>query len=357
MQFGPVALDQAEGAVLAHSVMLAQGRLRKGQVLRQADLAALRAAGMAEVVVARLGPGDVAEDDAAATLAQALVPQDGLGPDGLGPDGLGPDGLGPDGLRPDGLGLLRTEAFTGRVNLNAVGPGLVEVDAAAVLALNRVDPAITLATLAPMTRVQAGTLVGTVKIIAYGVDAVALAQACAAARGALRVRPVVMTQASLILTEVPGQDPKLSAKGRRAVEARLRALGMRLAAVEVVAHEEAAIAQALARAGGDMVLILTGSATSDLYDTAPQALRAAGGAVARFGMPVDPGNLLFLGNLAARPVVGLPGCARSPALNGADWVLERLACGLQVSSDDIAAMGVGGLLKEIPIRPQLREPK
>lgn len=332
MQFGPVALDQAEGAVLAHSVMLAQGRLRKGQVLAAVDLALLRAAGVAEVVVARLGPGDVAEDAAAATLARALVPQ-------------------------DGLGLLRTEAFTGRVNLNAAGPGVVEVDAAAVLALNRVDPAITLATLAPLTRVEAGTLVGTVKIIAYGVEAAALAQACKAARGALRVRPVVMTQASLILTEVPGQDPKLSAKGKRAVEARLRALGMRLAAVEVVAHSEAAIAQALARAGGDMVLILTGSATSDLYDTAPQALRAAGGAVARFGMPVDPGNLLFLGNLAARPVVGLPGCARSPALNGADWVLERLACGLKVSSDDIAAMGVGGLLKEIPIRPQLREPK
>ncbi|KAF0170575.1 MAG: molybdenum cofactor cytidylyltransferase [Rhodobacteraceae bacterium] len=332
MQFGPVALDRAEGAVLAHSVMLAQGRLRKGQVLAAADLGLLRAAGVAQVVVARLGPGDVAEDDAAAALARALVPQ-------------------------DGWGLMRSEAFTGRVNLNAVGPGVVEVDAAAVLALNRVDPAITLATLAPMTRVQAGTLVGTVKIIAYGVEAAALAQACEAARGALRVRPVVMTQASLILTEVPGQDPKLSAKGKRAVESRLRALGMRLAAVEVVAHDEAAIAQALARADGDMVLILTGSATSDLYDTAPQALRAAGGAVARFGMPVDPGNLLFLGNLAGRPVVGLPGCARSPALNGADWVLERLACGLQVSSDNIAAMGVGGLLKEIPIRPQLREPK
>lgn len=332
MQFGPVALDRAEGAVLAHSVMLARGRLRKGQVLGAADLGLLRAAGVAEVVVARLGPGDVAEDAAAAALARALVPQ-------------------------DGWGLMRSEAFTGRVNLNAVGPGVVEVDAAAVLALNRVDPAITLATLAPMTRVQAGTLVGTVKIIAYGVEAAALAQACEAARGALRVRPVVMTQASLILTEVPGQDPKLSAKGKRAVEARLRALGMRLAAVEVVAHSETAIAQALARAGGDMVLILTGSATSDLYDTAPQALRAAGGAVARFGMPVDPGNLLFLGNLAGRAVVGLPGCARSPALNGADWVLERLACGLQVSSDDIATMGVGGLLKEIPIRPQLREPK
>ena len=103
-------------------------------------------------------------------------------------------------------------------------------------------------------------------------------------------------------------------------------------------------------------LILTGSATSDLNDTAPQAVRRAGGKVLRFGMPVDPGNLLFLGEISGRPVIGLPGCARSPALNGADWVLERLACGLMVGDAEIAAMGVGGLLKEIPIRPQLREP-
>jgi molybdenum cofactor cytidylyltransferase len=81
---------------------------------------------------------------------------------------------------------------------------------------------------------------------------------------------------------------------------------------------------------------------------------AAGGRLIRFGMPVDPGNLLFLGEQAGRPVVGLPGCARSPALNGADWVLERLAAGLAVGGDDVAAMGVGGLLKEIPLRPQPR---
>jgi molybdenum cofactor cytidylyltransferase len=72
-------------------------------------------------------------------------------------------------------------------------------------------------------------------------------------------------------------------------------------------------------------------------------------------MPVDPGNLLFHGALQGRPVIGLPGCARSPALNGADWVLERMACGLALDDDEIAAMGVGGLLKEIPSRPQPRE--
>ncbi|MEM9524898.1 MAG: molybdopterin biosynthesis protein, partial [Pseudomonadota bacterium] len=70
---------------------------------------------------------------------------------------------------------------------------------------------------------------------------------------------------------------------------------------------------------------------------------------------VDPGNLLFLAWIGDRPVIGLPGCARSPALNGADYVLARIACGISVSNDDVADMGVGGLLKEIPVRGRLRE--
>ena len=90
---------------------------------------------------------------------------------------------------------------------------------------------------------------------------------------------------------------------------------------------------------------------------APEAVRAAGGKIRRFGMPVDPGNLLFVGRLKKRPVIGLPGCARSPALNGADWVLSRVVCGIDVGNKDIAGMGVGGLLKEIPTRPMPRRGK
>lgn len=331
MLFGPVPLDQAIGAVLAHSVILPGGRLRKGCVLGPAEIAALRAAGLTKVTVARLDQDDVPEDEAARRLAAALVPD----------------------AKPAGLTV--STAFTGRVNLNATVPGIAAVDAGAVHALNRIHPAITLATLPPLARVTTGQLTGTVKIIAYAVPDTALAQACEVAKGALRVLPVVRQSASLILTEVPELDPKLAAKGQRAVEGRLKALGMRLERCEAVPHEVDAVAKALNRARGDILLILTGSATSDLHDTAPEGLRAAGGKVQRFGMPVDPGNLLFLGRLGQKPVIGLPGCARSPALNGADWVLERLACGLEVSDGDIAAMGVGGLLKEIPVRGRLRE--
>ncbi len=139
------------------------------------------------------------------------------------------------------------------------------------------------------------------------------------------------------------------------MRARLEALGMRLAEATQVPHREAELAAAMAAARSDLVLILTASATSDPRDVAPEALRRAGGTVHRFGMPVDPGNLLFVGSLGGRPVIGLPGCARSPALNGADWVLWRIACGLPVGDAEIAAMGVGGLLKESPARPSPRE--
>ena len=329
MRFGPLPLDQAVGAVLAHTLMPGGRRIGKGQVLTEADISVLRAAGIDPVTVAALDPGDVGEDAAALALAQALIP--------------------------DGAGLILTTPHAGRVNLTATGPGIVEMDVAAIHALNRTHAGLTFATLPPFARVAAGVLVGTVKVITYAVPGAALARGLAAARGAIRVRPVALRSAGLIQTRAGGAEDKLAAKGREAVALRLARLGMGLAEVLRVPHEPLAIAEAIDRIGGEMVLILTGAATSDLHDTAPEAVRLAGGTVARFGMPVDPGNLLFVGAVGHRPVIGLPGCARSPALNGADWVLERIACGVAVSDDDIAGMGVGGLLKEIPIRPEPRE--
>ena len=72
-------------------------------------------------------------------------------------------------------------------------------------------------------------------------------------------------------------------------------------------------------------------------------------------MPVDPGNLMLIGTARGQPLIGAPGCARSPKENGFDWVLMRLLAGLPVSRSDITGMGVGGLLMEIVTRPQPRD--
>lgn len=328
MKFGPCSVAEAAGAVLAHSVRAAGRRIGKGVVLGAAEIAALTEAGITEVTVARLAPDDVAEDLAAVRIAQSL-------------------------LAP---GLELTKPRGGRVNIVAKSAGVITLDVAAIQALNAVDEAITLATLPDMARVGAGALVGTVKVIPYAVPENVLSAAEAVVpAGAMALHPFRGGNAALILTRTEGMKDSLFQKAEKITRARLSALGITLSTVKETPHETAALTETLGQVSEDVVLILTASATSDRADVAPAALVAAGGEVTRFGMPVDPGNLLFIGVLGGRQVVGLPGCARSPALNGADWVLERLAAGMPVSGDDIAAMGVGGLLKEIPERGAPRQ--
>lgn len=328
MKFGPVPVTDALGAVLAHSVGLhGAGRLRKGRSLEQKDIDALQAAGIKDVVVAQLEPGDVHENPAATALAEAFVPERAA------------------------QGLDVTPAFTGRVNLLAAGPGVVQLDVAAIEAVNRVHPMITIATVPPFQQMQAGGMVATIKIISYAVPRAALDAACTQARAALRLVPPKMQKIRLVVSDIEGGAGD---KGWRAIAQRVAAFGIELPAPVVVPHQIDALAAALKAEDADLTLILTGSATSDVADVAPEAVRAAGGTIGRFGMPVDPGNLLFIGALGDRAIIGLPGCARSPALNGADWVMARVICGIPVSDDDISGMGVGGLLKEIPTRPQPR---
>ncbi len=164
-----------------------------------------------------------------------------------------------------------------------------------------------------------------------------------------------MRRSAVLIETTVSDDCAAPDKGFRVMRDRLARLEVALTRGAVVAHREAALAAALKTATAELILILTASATSDINDVGPAALRAAGGDVIHFGMPVDPGNLLFLGTLYDRPVIGLPGCAKSPALNGADWVLERVICGLALTGADIQRLGVGGLLKEIPSRPRPRQ--
>lgn len=334
MKFGPVATKDAGKTVLAHSLRVRSRstgksyRIAKGTPLNKDHISDLLAAGRDTVVVARFEVGDVEENNAATRLANAIAPD------------------------ADTLGLRISNAGAGRVNLYATQVGVIVIDEMAILALNAVDPMITIATVPQYHRADADSMVATIKIIAYAVTDHALSKAQGTAKNAIRLAWPRYKTATLIETQVGDEVP--SSKGRDAMRGRLDRLGVELLSGIVVPHEEEPMTAALNTAKGEVLLLLTASATSDFMDVGPQSLRQAGGHMAGFGMPVDPGNLLFFGNLGAKPVIGLPGCARSPALNGADWVLERLICGINLTQADISAMGVGGLLKEIPTRPQPR---
>lgn len=330
MRFGPVDVPAALGAMLAHSLVCGDRRFRKGHILTQDDLTALSDAGIKTVVVARLDADDVNEDDAAAILATAL----------------------------DAKGVRTGGSATGRVNLFACHNGLLRVDAAAINSFNGIDPAVTLATLPDHSQVVAGDMIATIKIIPFAVHASTLSLAVEAAgqAGILRVLPFMSARIGLVATTLPSLKPSVMDKTVRLLQARLDASDSRITRECRVPHDDEAVAGALRtlQTECDLIVIFGASAIVDPQDVIPAAIRLAGGEVEHVGMPVDPGNLLVLGQLANVTVIGAPGCARSPKENGFDWVLSRILAGEKPTARAIMHMGVGGLLKEIVSRPQPR---
>ena len=332
MKFGAVPVAEAQGATAVHSIRQGEVVLKKGTLIGPAEVAALTAAGIKEIVVARLEPGDVSEDEAAAGIAAAVK----------------------------GAGARTDRAFTGRCNLFAESAGVLVIDRPAVDRLNRIDEAVTLATLPAFKPVVEGEMVATVKIIPFAVAGAARDQAIAEARAAqpvIRVAPYTVRKIGIVSTLLPGLSPKVIDKTLKITAARIAPTGATIIAEKRVPHEQAALARAideLLTAGAELVIVFGASAIADRRDVIPMAVEAVGGEIEHFGMPVDPGNLMLIGRARGQTVLGAPGCARSPKENGFDWVLMRLLAGLTVTREDVTGMGVGGLLMEIVTRPQPR---
>ncbi|MDP1610309.1 MAG: molybdopterin-binding/glycosyltransferase family 2 protein [Sulfuritalea sp.] len=325
MIFGEFPIAEAAGLLLAHSLRVPGGAMRKGHRVTSADSLALAAAGYQTVHGARLAAGDLDEDAAAAAVAALLA----------------------------GPGVVARRAYAGRCNLHATQRGLTTVDAGIIERINRIDEAVTVATLPPLSAVRAGAVVATVKVIPLAVGAELIAR-CAAQAGqgaALGVLPYAVKRAALIVTEQPGDPAKNYATAVTSSRRRVEDLGSHLGLVQRCAHRREAVAQALREAlaaGCELLMIAGATVPKDRADIIPAAIVAAGGEIVHFGMPVEPGNMLLLARIGAVPVIILPGCARSRRTNGLDWVLQRMLAGLPMGAAEIMGMGVGGLIRSAP---------
>ena len=328
MKFGPCALSDCLDAILVHAVYLPDGRIAKGTCLTSDHLSRLRANGIDDIIVARLEDGDLGEDAAADMIAKAMMPAN----------------------------VRLSVAATGRVNIYATQRGLLRVDRLRLRDINMVDEGITLSTVQHNQLVEAGDLIATLKIIPYSVAETAVATVIGLGAG----EPVISFHAlrprsfGLIQTRIPGMADKILKATEQTAKQRLNQLGCALVDSRVVAHEAAAINQAItaSRANGPAVMLIAGgSAIADRRDEVPMGVIAAGGRIDHFGLPVDPGNLLMLSHIDEMPVIGMPGCARSIKMNGFDWILHLLLADLRIDAAEIADMAAGGLLMEIVSRP------
>lgn len=285
----------------------------------------LTLAGCESVVIARLEAADLDENETARRIA----------------------------TRVSGENISSGRPGAGRSNIIADVSGLLVYESAELDRFNLVSETVTIAALPPYSVVAAGQAVATIKIIPYGVDEQVvrrIEQMHPQLPPLLRVIVFNKLDVGFIQTFYPGMKQSILDKTRKILDDRLQRLGeSKVIMEERCEHHEGAIAEAFNKLLGSdcrIVLIAGASATADRRDVIPLAIEAAGGGITHLGMPVEPGNLLVLGEFSGGlPVIIMPGCARSPAVNGFDWVLERLLAGIPVTREDIMLMGAGGYIK------------
>lgn len=334
MIFGRLPIEEAEGAILAHAVDKGDGNLlRKGHIVTAADIAVFKANNIPNVLAARLQPGDMAENEAAKAIAEALT----------------------------GTHITSKPPFTGRANLYSTDHGVAVLNEGLLREINHIDETLTIATIGNHDVVSPDQMLATIKIIPFAaekrkVDEI-LELISQSADPLIDIAPFQQRKIGVISTTLPQTKASVISKSEKILEDRLILCGNRIQERMTLDHHETDIAGGITRLmerGCDMVLIFGASAITDRKDVVPTAILETGGEIDHFGMPVDPGNLLLLGHNGPVDIIGLPGCTRSPKLNGFDWVLQRRLARIDVTASDIMDMGSGGLLKEISSRPQPR---
>lgn len=332
MKFGDVLIDEAVGAILAHKLYDSHAKMifNKGHILSADDIQVLRAHHLETITVTQLDSADLHEDEAAERIGRAVAGQHVA-------------------MRTPGVG---------RANLTAEKRGILHVNVPALELMNNIYDGITIATLREHTLVDIGEMVGLVKVVPFGIPTARVVDVERVAEDTaqiLRIRPLEKKRVALIVSGTESTQDRLMRSFVPPVQTRIEGWGSELLEPCYVMHNENAIASAIQTfASADMILVASISAIIDRADVVPSALERAGGSITLHGVPVDPGTLLMMGYLGDVPVVGAPGCIKSPKTNVIDWILPRLLTGERLTRANLVSMGHGGLLKDIAERPMPR---
>ncbi len=324
MKFKKVLTTKAINKILAHNVLLDKAILKKGEVLSNANIISLINNNINKVTTISIDENDVMENDAALKIAKLL----------------------------SGSNIIITNVSNGRANLYSQKDGLLVAEKKIVTKLNLLSSEIVISTLSPNHIVKKGQLIGNVKIIPYAVNKKILkkfSELDDQCLGFLSINPIAIKKISLIITKENNTNVKIIKKIEREIKNRLDNFGIKITRKDIISHDADILVTILKKhmsSQSELILIYGATSIVDIKDIVPASIKSLKGDILSFGIPVDPGNLLLLGSIANKKIIGVPGCAKSPKINGFDWILEYAICKKEITKRTIAAMGSGGLLRE-----------
>jgi len=223
--------------------------------------------------------------------------------------------------------------------------GLLRIDAATVIALNKV-PAVSVFTLLDGIAVVPGKNVAGAKIAPVAIPRPVLDDALdMAAQGSIvTVKPFLPKRVAVISTE--GLEDAVRERFRSAVEKKISWYGSTVTGFMDLPDDVPMVAKALEDElanGAD--LILTGGGNSlDPLDPTLCALPTIGAEMIKFGAPAHPGSMFWFAKAGTVPIFNLASCSLYSRSTVADIVLPWIMADEDVQLDDLAGIGYGGLL-------------
>ena len=315
----------AVGHVLCHDMtQIIKGeykdaRFRKGHVVREEDIPVLLRMGKEHLYVWEMVPGMVHENDAAERLYALCANEN----------------------------MERSGVKEGKIELTAACDGLFRVDSRRLTAVNSIEDII-IATRHGNTGVRRGDRLAGARVIPLVIREEKLLSAEEAAGPAplLELLPYVKRTAAIVATGSEVKSGLIQDTFTPVVRDKLAEYGIETLTAVYSGDGVENVANAISevRRTGAEIVLCTGGMSVDPDDNTPGGIRASGARIVSYGAPVLPGAMLLAGYYDdGTPVLGLPGCVMYAGATIFDLLLPRIAVGVEITREEIAAMGEGGL--------------
>lgn len=331
-----VKTPEAEGTVLCHDItQIVRGVrkdaiFRKGHVVTKEDIPVLLSVGKDQLYVWEKEEGMLHENEAAEILCGLC----------------------------QGDHMERSEVKEGKIELRAACDGLLKVQSQALKAVNGFGQMM-IASRHGNFPVKKGDKLADTRIIPLIIEeekmraAKEAALAAAGGRPLLELKPFSHKKVGIVTTGNEVYYGRIQDTFTPVIEEKLKEFD-----TEIIGHvtwnddDRKVTGSILEMIGkGADVVICTGGMSVDPDDRTPLAIKNTGARIVSYGAPVLPGAMFLLAyykqdkerNSRTVAVMGLPGCVMYARRTIFDLVLPRVLAEDEVTKEELAALGEGGL--------------
>ena len=322
-----VPVHEAVGKVLLHDVtkivpeMFKGPSFKKGHIIQPEDIEELLDIGKKYIYVTCIDgeiDGEIHENDAGVRIANSAI----------------------------GNNIALSEPNEGKVGFTAQSQGLLKINIDGLTALNSVQDVV-FSTLHTNQSVEKGQKLAGTRVIPLSTDEKNIIEAeniCKKYFPIIDVKPFIQTDVGIVITGSEVYTKRISDGFGPVIQKKFEKLKSNIIAKKIVSDELDMTVTAIKdmlKDGAKMIAV-TGGMSVDPDDQTPAAIKAAGGKIVSYGVPVLPGAMFMLAYINDIPIIGLPGCVMYYKASIFDLIVPRLLVKEKITKSDIVKMGHGG---------------